>query len=297
MLSMKTIALAAVLFSTAFISACNNKPESTSGSTASATPIAIVNGVAIQQAAYDAYARQRAMSRPTTGNDEEDRKVTLDELISRELIYNEAIKKGLDKKPDVAAEIANQTRNILAGAAISAHIESIKFSDEALQKEYESRIGAMTGKEYHARHILVKTEDEAKAIITQLDKGGDFAALAKEKSQDTGSAKEGGNLNWFEAGQMVQPFGDAVKTMEKGTYTKTPVQTQFGWHIIKLEDTRDIQPPAFEKVKDNIRSILQNKDIETYLTTLKSKAKIEIKDAPATKPAEPAAAPEAPADK
>ncbi|MDP1707814.1 MAG: peptidylprolyl isomerase [Gammaproteobacteria bacterium] len=284
---MKTIALATVLFSTAFISACDNKPESTSGGTAT---VAVVNGVAITQAAYDAYAQQRAMSRPATDDAAADRKATLEELINRELIYDEAVKKGLDKKPDIAAEIANQTRNILAGAVISDHIESTKFTDEAMRKEYESRIGAMTSKEYRARHILVKTEDEANDLIAQLDKGGDFAALAKAKSQDTGSAKEGGDLNWFEAGQMVQPFGDAVKTMEKDTYTKTPVQTQFGWHIIKLEDTRDIQPPEFEKVKDNVRSILQNKEVETYLATLKSKAKIEIKDAPAAKPAEPAPA-------
>lgn len=283
---MRTITFAITLLSAAFITACNNPSGGTADSNAT---VAVVNGVAISQTSYDAYARQRAMSRPATDDAAADRKATLEELINRELIYSEAIKKGLDKKPEVAAEIANQTRNILAGAVISNHIESTQFTDEALRKEYESRIGAMTSKEYRARHILVKTEDEANDLIAQLDKGGDFAALAKAKSQDTGSAKEGGDLNWFEAGQMVQPFGDAVKTMEKDTYTKTPVQTQFGWHIIKLEDTRDIQPPEFEKVKDNVRSILQNKEIETYLVALKDKAKIEIKDAPAAAP-EPAPA-------
>ena len=284
----KNITLTITLLSAAFITGCNNPSGKTSDSGAT---VAIVNGSTIKQVAYDTYARQRAMSRPATDDAAADRKATIEELINRELIYSEAVKKGLDKKPEVAAEIANQTRNILAGALISNHIETIKFTDEALQKEYESRIGAMTSKEYRARHILVKTEDEAKALIAQLDKGGDFAALAKAKSQDTGSVKEGGDLNWFEPGQMVQPFGDAIKSMEKDTYTKTPVQTQFGWHIIKLEDTREIKPPEFEKVKDNVRSILQNKEIETYLAALKSKAKIEIKDAPATEPVAPAVTP------
>lgn len=282
----KTVALITALLSTVLITACNKKPDSES---AANSVVAVVNGNPISKEAYDAYAQQRAMSRPSTGNEAEDRKATIEELINRELIYNEAVKKGLNKKPEIAAEIANQTRNILAGAAIRDHMESTKFTDEAMKKEYESRIGAMTSKEYHARHILVNTEDEAKTIISQLDKGGDFAAIAKDKSQDTGSAKEGGDLSWFEAGQMVKPFGDAVKAMEKDTYSKTPVQSQFGWHIIKLEDTRDIKPPEFEKVKDNVRSILQNKEVESYLANLKSKAKVEIKDAKAAAPA-PAAA-------
>ncbi|MDA1107379.1 MAG: peptidylprolyl isomerase [Proteobacteria bacterium] len=283
---MKKAVLVVALLSVAFIAACNKKPDEKAAGSKATDVIAVVSGTSINNAAYDAYARQRAQSRPTSGSPEE-RKATLDELINRELIYQEGVKQGLDKKPEVAAEIENQKRNIVASATIRAHTESTKFSDEALRKEYETHIGAMTGKEFHARHILVKGEDEAKAIIARLDKGADFATIAKDKSQDTGSAKNGGDLSWFEPGQMVKPFGDAVKAMEKGTYTKTAVQSQFGWHIIKLEDTRDIKPPEFEKVKDNVRNILQSKAVETYLATLKGKAKIEIKGEQAAKPAAP----------
>ena len=213
--------------------------------------------------------------------------MTIDELVNRELIYQEGVKLNLDKKPEIAAEIDNHKRNILASATIRAHMEAAKFTEEQLRKEYDSHMGAMTSKEFRARHILVKAESDAKAIIAKLDKGGDFAALAKSKSQDPGSAKKGGDLDWFEPGQMVKPFSDAVKAMAKGAYSKTPVQSQFGWHVIKLEDTREIKPPEFEKVKENVRQILRNKEIETYLATLKAKAKIEIKGEQAAKPAAP----------
>ena len=287
---MNKATLAATLLSVAFIAACNNKPGSEAASSRANEVVAVVGGTSITNAAYEAYARQRAQSRPMSVSPEE-RKAIINELINRELIYQEGVKQGLEKKPDVAAEIENQKRNILASATINAHMESTKFSDEALRKEYESHIGAMTSKEYHARHILVKGENEANAIIAKLNKGADFAKLAKDKSEDKGSAKNGGDLSWFEPGQMVKPFGDAVKTMEKGTYTKTPVQSQFGWHIIKLEDTRDIKPPEFDKVKDKVRNILQNKEIETYLASLKEKAKVEIKGAQETKPEAPAPSP------
>ena len=272
---------AATLLSVAFITGCGNEPDSKANEV-----IAVVGGTSINNAAYDAFARQRAQSHSTSTSPEE-RKAIIDDLINREVIYQDGLRQGLDKKPDLAAEIENHKRNIVATATIRSHMESTKFSDEALRKEYESYISAMTSKEFKARHILVKSEDEAKAIIAKLSKGGDFAKLAKDKSQDPGSAKNGGDLNWFELGQMVKPFGDAVKTMSKGSYTKTPVQSQFGWHIIKLDDTRDIKPPEIEQVKDEVRNILQNKAIESYLALLKKEAKIEIKGAQEAKPEAP----------
>ena len=288
MSDMKKAVLVIALLSVALLAACNKKPDAKSADSKANEVVAVVNGTSINNAAYDAYARQRSQARSISGTPEE-RKTTIDELVNRELVYQAGVKQGLDKKPEVVAEIEHQKRNILASATIRAHMESTKFSDEALRKEYETHIAAMTGKEFHARHILVKGEDEAKAIIAKLDKGADFATLAKDKSQDSGSAKNGGDLSWFEPGQMVKPFGDAVKTMEKGAYTKTAVQSQFGWHIIKLEDTRDIKPPEFEKVKDNVRNILQSKEVETYLATLKGKTKIEIKGEQAAKPSAPVA--------
>ncbi len=272
----KKVVLIVALLSVAFIAACDKMPGGKTTDSKANEVVAKVGGASINNAAFEVYARQRAQSRPMSGSPEE-RKAIIDELVNRELIYQEGVKQGLDKKPEIAAEIENLKRNVLAGATIRAHIEATKFTEEAMRKEYDSHMGAMSSKEFHARHILVKSEDEAKGIIAKLDQGANFAALAKTKSQDPGSAKNGGDLSWFEPGQMVKPFSDAVKMMEKGAHSKMPVQSQFGWHIIKLEDTRDIKPPEFDKARENIRNIMQNKEVESYLATLKAKAKIEIK--------------------
>lgn len=301
-----TLLLAAVV-GLAALTGCNKSPdqadepakpttgvaEKTSAAAVVTTsePVAVVNGMVIDKDTLDAYSKQRNASRPDTGP--EDTRAALDELISREIIYQDALAKGLDKKPDIVAELENQKRNILANMVIRQHIESNPITDEAMQKEYESSIGSVTAKEYKARHVLVKTEDEAKAIVANLDKGGDFAKIAKEKSVDTGSGQNGGDLGWFDPKQMVKPFADAVTSMEKGTYTKTPVQSQFGWHVILAEDSRDVPPPEFDKVKENVRGMLHNKQINAYMEALKAKAKVEIKladAAPAPAPA-PAATP------
>ena len=290
MLEMKKAVLVVTLSSVAFIAACDKMKGDQTADSKAKEVIVEVGGTTINNAAFEAYARQRAQSRPMTGAPDE-RKAIIDELVNRELIYQEGVKLGIDKKPEVYAEIENLKRNVLAGATIRAHVEATKFTEEAMRKEYDSHMGGMTSKEYHARHILVKSENDAKAIIANLNKGGNFAALAKSKSQDPGSAKNGGDLSWFAPGQMVKPFSDAVVAMEKGTHSKMPVQSQFGWHIIKLEDTREIKPPEFDKVRENIRGMMQNKEVETYLAALKAKAKVEIKGEQKKADAAPAPAP------
>ncbi|HEY0268798.1 MAG TPA: peptidylprolyl isomerase, partial [Methyloradius sp.] len=137
--------------------------------------------------------------------------------------------------------------------------------------DYKKQLG---DKEYSASHILVATEGEAKDIIAQLGKGGDFAKIAKDKSKDPGSQEKGGDLGWFSLGGMVKPFGDAVSKLQKGGITQTPVQTQFGWHVIKLNDIRDAQPPAYDKVKDDLQKRLQQQKLEKLLGDLRAKAKI-----------------------
>ncbi len=286
MLETNRAALIVTLLSVAFITACDKAPGDKSAENKANEVIVQVGGTAINNAAFEAYAHQRAQSRPMSGAPDE-RKSIIDEMVNRELIYQEGVKLGIDKKPEVFAEIENLKRNVLAGATIRAHIEATKFTEEAMRKEYDSHMGTMTSKEYHARHILVKSENEAKSIIGNLDKGTNFATLAKTKSQDPGSAKNGGDLSWFAPGQMVKPFSDAVIAMEKGAHSKMPVQSQFGWHIIKLEDTREIKPPEFDKVRENIRSMMQNKEVETYLAALKAKTKIEIKGEQKKPSAEP----------
>ncbi len=239
-------------------------------------PVATVNGKPITQQAYDAYAKQRAMGRNTTG-DPAEREAIIQDLINRELIYQDAVKQSVDKKPEVLAEIENQKRNVLADYAVRNFVDTHPITDEDMRKEYESRMGGMDTKEYKVRHILVDDEAKAKALIARLDKGADFSRLAKENSKD-GSAANGGDIGWFELRGVVPPFAQAVEALEKGKYTKTPVQSQFGWHIIIRDDTREVAPPDFDKVKENVRGIMQNRLVEKYLADLKSAAKIEIKD-------------------
>ncbi len=149
-------------------------------------------------------------------------------------------------------------------------------SDKELRKEYDSKVAGANLKEYKARHILLKSEADAKSVIAELDSGANFAELAKSKSTGP-TAKNGGDLGWFKPNQMVPPFAQAVSEMKKGSYTKKPVKTQFGWHVIKLEDERKLTPPKFEEVKEQIRSIKTNQKIQQYVIELRKKAKVDIK--------------------
>jgi len=147
--------------------------------------------------------------------------------------------------------------------------------DEAsIKAEYDKLKAQMGDKDYNAQHILVKTEQEAKDIIARLDKGEDFSKIAKDKSLDTGSKEKGGDLGWFSPAGMVKPFADAVAGLQKGKFTESPVQSQFGWHVIKLNDIRASQPPAYEKVKDGIQQDLQQRQLAKLVSDLRAKAKI-----------------------
>lgn len=171
--------------------------------------------------------------------------------------------------------LENQKLSFLATRALDA-VAKAAVSDEALQKIYDEKYAkAAPAKEYHARHILVATEDEAKAVAAELDKGGDFAKLAEEKSSDS-SGKNGGDLGWFGLGMMVKPFEDAVVALEPGKVSD-PVKSDFGWHIIKLEEVRDATPPKLDEVRDELAGELQQKAIEAKVTELTEAAKIERK--------------------
>lgn len=280
MSTLHKILLSAALLGAVLLAGCEKGADAKKAG----APVATVNGKPISQAAYDAYAKQRAMSRQPTG-DPAEREATIQELINRELIYLDAVKQGIDKKPDVLAEVENQRRNVLAGYAVRNFVDTHPLTDEEMRKEYETRMGGMTTKEYKARHILVDDEARAKALIAKLDKGADFSKLAKENSKDS-SAENGGDIGWYELSGLVPGFREGLAGLEKGKYTKEPVQSQFGWHVIMLDDTREIAPPEFDKVKENVRNIMQSRQVEKYLADLKSAAKIEIKGEQ-TKPATP----------
>ena len=236
--------------------------------------VAVVNGSPLTENGFESYISIRIgqHGRPDT-IDEDQRKALLEEYINRELIYQDALANSLDKLPGVADEIENQRRNILASYSVR-RIISKPPTNEAMRNAYKEQY-ADKNTEYNAKHILVKTEDEAKAIITALNNGEDFSKLAAEKSLDS-SGKEGGDIGWFSLEQMVKPFGDAAAGLKKGEYTKVPVQTRFGWHVIKLENTREVGPPPFDAVRDELRKALQNQMINNYVEQLRNDAKIEL---------------------
>ncbi|ABE50148.1 PpiC-type peptidyl-prolyl cis-trans isomerase [Methylobacillus flagellatus KT] len=235
--------------------------------------VATVNGKPIKQSLYD-YIAKEASSRGQTVDDNV-KNVIINKLIGSELIYQEAQRTGLDKQPDYLAKEELTRRELLVNTFLQDYIKKNPVSEADIKLAYEKYKQELGDKEYSARHILVSTEAEAKDIIAQLGKGGDFAKLAKEKSKDPGSQEKGGDLGWFSAAGMVKPFSDAVVKLQKGKYTTTPVQTQFGWHVIKLEDTRATQPPSYDDVKDGLQKQLQQRNLEKLLTDLRSKAKIE----------------------
>jgi peptidyl-prolyl cis-trans isomerase C len=180
----------------------------------------------------------------------------------------------LYKQADYLSQEELSRRELLVNTYLQDFIKKNPVSEAATKAEYDKLKTQMGDKEYKARHILVATEAEAKDIIAQLGKGGNFDKIAKEKSSDPGSKDKGGDLGWFSPSGMVKPFSDATVGLKKGGVTQTPVQTQFGWHVIQLEDTRTAQPPAYDKVKDGLQKQLQQQKLEKVLTDLRAKAKV-----------------------
>ena len=234
--------------------------------------LATVDGRTITSKTLSQYEKRRGM--PHDGDPQQQRQAMLEELINRELIYLDALKQGLDKKPAVVSEIENQRVNIVASAMLQEISTKQSVSEADMKKEYDNFVSTMKGQEFKASHILVENEDTAKQIIADLDKGGDFKELAKQKSTGP-SGPNGGDLGWFKPESMVKPFSDAVLNLKNGKYTKKPVKTQFGWHVILREADRDVAPPLYDSLKEQIRMSLQNKTIEAYIASLRKSAKID----------------------
>jgi len=238
-----------------------------------ATPIAKVNGVVIPQKWLDLLvANAVARGQPDSP---EFRSRLRDDLITQELIAQEATKKGLNKNADVAAQMEIQRHLILANAYFQDYFKKNPITEDAVKKEYERQKGQAPDKEYKARHILVKDETEAKQIVAQLKEGAIFDKIAAEKSEDQGSKAQGGDLGWSLPGRYVASFGDALKKLKKGQLTDPPVRTQFGWHVIRLEDERPFKVPTFEQVKQQVQQQLQQQAIGKIVSDLRAKAKIE----------------------
>lgn len=202
------------------------------------------------------------------------REMIRDELINRELVMREAKKKGLDKDATVKASMELNAQTVLVRAYMQDYVRANPPSDDQLKKDYEAIRATLGNKEYRARHILVDKEDEAKEIITQLQKGEKFDKLA-ERSKDPGSKDKGGDLDWASPVNFAKPFSDAMVALQKGKFTPTPVQTQFGWHVIQLDDVRDTKAPSFDEVKPNLVQRAQGLLVEKHLADLRTKASIK----------------------
>jgi peptidyl-prolyl cis-trans isomerase C len=273
--------LAAAAASLLALAACSaDKTADPAAAAAKGPAVATVNGKAISKSRVDMIVEQGTRSgRPDSP---ESRKAIIDQLALQTVVADEAVKKGLDKSPAVAEQIDAVRQSILANAYVQDFIKSNPVSDESLKAEYERIKSTITGTEYKARHILVEKEAEAGDIIARLKKDpGSFAKLAAEKSKDPGSKANGGDLGWFDPRGMVPEFGAAVSKLEKGKITETPVKTQFGYHVIQLEDSRPVAAPPFDEVKPEIAQQLGQQNLKKQLDDLKAKAKIEMVEAPA----------------
>jgi peptidyl-prolyl cis-trans isomerase C len=281
MKSIRNGILAAAAASLLALGACSaDKTPDSAAAAAKGSAVATVNGKAISKSRVDMIVEQGARSgRPDSP---ESRKAIIDQLALQAVVADEAVKKGLDKSPAVAEQIEAVRQSILANAYVQDFIKTNPVSDESLKAEYERIKGTITGTEYKARHILVEKEAEARDIIAKLKKdSGSFAKLAAEKSKDPGSKANGGDLGWFDPRGMVPEFGAAVSKLEKGKITETPVKTQFGYHVIQLEDSRPVEAPPFEEVKSELTQQLGQQNLKKQLDDLKAKAKIEMVEAPA----------------
>jgi peptidyl-prolyl cis-trans isomerase C len=237
------------------------------------TQTAKVNGVAIPSAYFDAMNKEREASgqpsTPDVGN------AIKDELVNREILSQAARKKGLDRNALVSAQMDMARQAVLIRAFFDDYVKANPISDAQLKTDYDKFVAQMGDKEYKARHVLVETEDEAKAVIASRGKGDSFEKVAKEKSKDTGSKDNGGDLDWGPAGRYVPEFGNAMKALKKGETTKTAVKSPFGFHVIRLDDVRDMKVPAFAEVKDNFKQRAQQEQITKLVQELRSKATVE----------------------
>lgn len=235
--------------------------------------VAKVNGVEIPQARLDTILKLRATGKQP--DSPEIRNQLRDTLINQEVVAQEAMKKGLQKSPEVAAQLDLQRQETLVNAYVQDYMKANPVNDDAVKKEYERIKPTIPAKEFKARHILVDKEDDAKDIIAQLKKGGSFEKLAADKSKDTGSKTRGGDLDWAPAGRYVKPFGEALDKLKKGQLTDAPVQSEFGFHVIRLDDERAVKVPTLDEAKPQITQMLQGQAVQKMLADLRAKAKVE----------------------
>lgn len=233
---------------------------------------AVVNGKPITSSKVDEIVKQVAAQGQQ--DSPQLRAAIREKLIDREVMVQEAEKSGVANSPEVKAQLENARQSILLNALATDYLKKHPVKDADMKAEYDKFKAQSSDKEYHARHILVDKEEDAKAIIAKLKAGAKFEDLAKQ-SKDPGSAPNGGDLDWAPPSAFVKPFSDAMVALKKGEYTQTPVKTQFGWHVIKLDDVRAAKVPTFDEVKPQIAEQMQRQRLQAYEQELRSKAKVQ----------------------
>jgi peptidyl-prolyl cis-trans isomerase C len=235
--------------------------------------VAIVNGKPVPKARMDMLSQQLAAAgRPVTP---EMQTQLREEVILREVFMQEAQKQNIDKTDDYKTQMELARQAVMIRGLFENYRKTNPVTDAEVKAEYDKAVAANTAKEYKARHILVKTEAEAKKILADLKKGGNFEDIAKKQSVDKGSGAQGGDLGWQNSAQLVPEFSQAMIALKKGEMTQTPVKTEYGYHIIRLDDVRQAQLPKFEDAKPQILQQLQQQKLQKYQESLRTAAKVE----------------------
>jgi peptidyl-prolyl cis-trans isomerase C len=255
--------------------ACTRPAEDTAAKSATpATPaIATVNGKPISSEFFDEFLTA-ATGQPAAKATPEQKSQLLDQLLNMSVAAQSAETDGLANDSAVKTRLELLRLQVLAEAASEKFMKAHPSTEAEIKAEYDTQVAAMP-KEYRARHILVDSKETAESVIRELEAGGDFAKLASKESKDQASAAKGGELDWFRLDHMVKPFSDAVLALDKGQTTKEPVQSEFGWHVIRLEDERSPAAPAFEEVKDRVDMIVKRKKLQAHFEELRKTANVQ----------------------
>ncbi|MDR3393051.1 MAG: peptidylprolyl isomerase [Sulfuriferula sp.] len=279
-MQLKKIAIATVcVFGLTALTGCNAAEDNKAAVTKAAAdtsstskPLAVVNGVTISQAQFNILKQDRAAQ----GQPMNDQTIAAlrDSLINAEILAQAGTKQGLDKDPSIQMRLDLAKTQMLAQAYIASYVKSHPITEDAMKAEYDHVKGMMGTKEYEVRHILVDNEAAAQDIIAKLGKKAKFEDLAKKESKDS-SASNGGQLGWVAPGNLVKEFADAMVQLKKGEYTKTPVHTKFGWHVIRVDDVRDLKLPPYDQVKDQLRGDMEQQMVKKLVTDLRASAKVE----------------------
>ncbi|MFM0206575.1 peptidylprolyl isomerase [Paraburkholderia sediminicola] len=235
--------------------------------------IAVVNGTPIPKARADALIDQ--LVHQGQQDTPQLQMAVREELVNREILMQEALRRGLPNRPDIKAQIAVAQQTVVLRALIEDFVKNNTPTDAEVTARYNALIKDAGGKEYHLHHILVDNEQQAKELIAKIKAGASFEDLAKQYSKDPGSGKNGGDLDWSDPKAYVPEFADAATHLQKGQMTDTPVHTQFGWHIIRVDDVRDITPPPLEQVRPQIVQQIQQEKLQAFEESLRKNAKIQ----------------------